>query len=93
MCLFIGFNLVEKHCVKVTNDCNFVNDSLDKYGIHFWKLQAPFACKIAYLSAKDTCKQNTGTPPIMLFFRLGEIYCVMGKTILKEDQFGTKWTK
>ena len=34
---------------------------------------------------------STGTPPITLFYGPGEIYRVIGKTVLKEDRFSTKW--
>ena len=34
---------------------------------------------------------NTGTPPVTLFFEPGKIYRVIGKTVLKEDRFSTKW--
>ena len=34
---------------------------------------------------------NTGTPPITLFFGPGEIYRVMGKTVLKEECYSRKW--
>ena len=33
---------------------------------------------------------STGTPPITLFFGAGKIYCVIGKTMSKEDLFSTK---
>ena len=33
----------------------------------------------------------TGTPPITLFFGPGENYRVIGKTVLKEEGFSSKW--
>ena len=33
----------------------------------------------------------TGTPPITLFFGPVEIYRVIGKTVLKEEGFSSKW--
>ena len=36
------------------------------------------------------CKSYTGTP-ITLFFGPGEIYHIIGKTVLKEEGFSSKW--
>ena len=42
-------------------------------------------------TALPQVKEYTDTPPITLFFGPGEIYRVIGKTVLKEEGFSSKW--
>ena len=44
-----------------------------------------------FFSKCTDLKMYTGNPPITLFFGPGEIYRVIGKTMLKKDLFSTKW--
>ena len=43
------------------------------------------------ISVKSSSFLYTGTPPIALFFGPEKNHRIIGKTVLKEDLFSTKW--